>query len=64
MNTSITVLEVMDKEQELKNNIQKLLTDFKDGTGFYVNSIYVSYCDSLKAKRDVTLIEIDSRINS
>jgi len=64
MKPHITVSEVMDKERELNNNIQKLLTDFKDETGFYVNSIYVSYYDSLKAKRDVTLIEIDSRINS
>lgn len=63
MKPNITVAEVMDRELELKNSIQKLLTDFKNETGFYVERVDVDYYSSFTCKHDVVIVDIESRIN-
>lgn len=63
MKPNITVAEVQDKQLELKSNIQKLLMDFKNETGFYVDSINLDYYSSLAEKNAVLIVDISSRIN-
>lgn len=63
MKPNITVAEVQDKQLELKSNIQKLLMDFKNETGFYVDSINLDYYSSLAEKNAVLIIDISTRIN-
>lgn len=63
MKPNITVAEVQDKQLELKSNIQKLLIDFKNETGFYVDHINLDYYSSLAEKNAVLIVDISSRIN-
>jgi len=64
MNPNITVKEVMLKEKILRSNLQKLLIDFKDETGFYVEGIYLNYFDSFAEKNHALEIEFSTRINT
>lgn len=63
MKPDITVAEVQDKQLALQDTIQKLLMDFKNETGFYVDSINLDYYSSLSEKNAVLIVDISSRIN-
>lgn len=63
MKPDITVAEVQDKQLALQDTIQKLLINFKDETGFYVDHINLDYYSSLAEKNAVLIVNISSGIN-